>query len=253
MPVEKIEMGITPSVDMTPADVGKVNLGREKFYAFLSRLYAKEVDAETLETIIAVQPTIDLLASAEAADDLREGNGLLQKFVSHVGSLDGKERQDMLTSLSAEYADLFLGLRVKPLLTCESAYLGQFKMYYGRPFWRVKEAYKKSGFEKRKDFLEPEDHVAIELDFMANLCKSVRLSLDDKKVTDSLRYLAVQKEFLEDHALRWIPHLCETLKTAAGSNLYKSLAFLTKGFISTDAGVVDELTERLKLTENTRL
>ena len=242
---EKIGMGLISSGALTLQDVGKVSRGRESVYAFLSRLLGKEVDEEALEMIIAAQPTVDLLASSQQTEELKEGNRLLRDFVDQAKSLKGKEKQDLLTGLAAQYADLFLGLRSKPLLVCESAYLGQWRMYYGKPFWQVKDLYSRSGFEKRKNFLEPEDHVAVELDFMANLCRQTHLSLDEKNVENAVRYLALQKEFLMDHVVKWVPDLCEALKKTAESSLYKSLASLTSGFISMEAGVVDELAKTL--------
>jgi anaerobic sulfite reductase subunit A len=243
---ENIGMGLISSRAPTLQDVWKVSRGRENFYAFLSRLFGKEVDEEALKMIIASQPTVDFLASSQQTKELKDGNRLLRNFVDQAKSLNAREKQDLLTGLAAEYADLFLGLRSKPVLVCESAYLGEYRMYYGKPFSQVKDLYGRSGFEKRKNFLEPEDHVAVELDFMANLCRQTHLSLDEKNVQNAVHYLAMQKEFLMDHVLRWVPDLCETLKKTAESSLYKSLASLTSGFISMEAGVVDELAKTLE-------
>lgn len=257
------EMSLTRMDALSVEDVRAVNFGREKIYAFLSRIFAKEVDGETLNTIIAVQPTIGLLASSHETEELNEGSRLLQDFISQVKALKGKEKEDLIRDLRTEYATLFLAVGVmwsprrmkkKHLLVCESAYPAQVsdmlehkhEIYYGRPFRLVKDAYSRSGFEKRKDFLEPEDHVAVELDFMANLCRQTHLSLDEKNLERASRYLKLQKEFLRDHLLRWVPTLCEDMKDAGESKLYQALAYLTKGFISMEEQLVEELVKILE-------
>jgi len=233
-------------------DVRKAALGRENFYAFLSRLYAREVDEEMLKTIIATQPTINFLASSQETQEFEKGNAILQEFVSHAKTLKGKEIRNLITDLRVEYAAMFLAvgkpLKFKgPLLTSESAYLGDHgASYYDKPFDVVKDTYSSAGFEKRKDFLEPEDHVAIELEYMANLSRQTYVSLDERKPDSASGYLKLQKEFLRDHLLRWVPKLCEGMKDLAESKLYQSLAFLTEGFILMDEQVVDELTKALR-------
>ena len=245
------EMGLTGVGALSVEDVRTVNVSRERFYAFLSRLFAKEVDEEALNTIVTAQPTIHSLASSQEAEELKDGSRLLQDFIGQAGVLKGKEKQDWITDLRAEYAALFLAVGMpykgkERLLTCESAYLGKHHTYYDRPFFLVKDAYKRSGFEKRKDYLEPEDHIAVELDYMANLCKQSQLSLEENNLEDTSRYLNLQKDFLRDHLLKWVPDLCKSLKETADSKLYKSLAYLTNGFISMEGEVVDELAETLQ-------
>lgn len=241
-------MKLTSSGAPTLRDVGKMNRGRENFYAFISRLFAKELDEESLKMITAAQKTVDFLASSQQTQELKEGSNLLREFVDQTKALEGTVKQDLLTGLAVEYADLFLGVqgRTEPLLICESAYLGKFRMYHGRPLSQVRYMYRMSGFEKREDFHEPEDHIAVELDFMANLCKQTHLSLEEDNLEDALRYLKVQKEFLRDHLLKWVTDLCENLKMQAQSKLYKSLAYITNGFTSMEAQVVDEFAKTLE-------
>lgn len=112
--------------------------------------------------------------------------------------------------------------------------------------------YQRSGFEKRKDYLEPEDHIAVELDYMANLCKQTHSSLEEKNLGEALRYVYLQRGFLTSHLRRWVPELCESLKDAAGSKLYKSLAYLTNGFISMEDEFVNELANTLEISSGSK-
>jgi anaerobic sulfite reductase subunit A len=245
------ETGLTGKNALSLEDLRMVNLSREKLYAFLSRLFAKEVDAETLTTITAVQPAIDLLASSQETREFEDGSRLLQEFIAETKALPSEGREGLIKDLRAEFAGLFLAVgfpyrRKEHLLTCESAFSGKYRTYYDRPYLQVRNLYRRSGFEKRKDFLEPEDHIAVELDYMANLCKQTHLSLEDENFEDASRYLQLQKGFLRDHLLKWVPQLCKSLKEGTESKLYKSLAHLTNGFTSMEEQVVDELGRALE-------
>jgi TorA maturation chaperone TorD len=65
-------------------------------------------------------------------------------------------------------------------------------------------------------------------------------------VEGACRYLNLQKNFLKNHLLKWVPDLCKSLKETADSKLYKSLAYLTNGLVSMEAEVVEEFTKTLE-------
>jgi TorA maturation chaperone TorD len=107
------------------------------------------------------------------------------------------------------------------------------------------EAYRSLGFEKEKGFPDPEDHIAVEFEFMATLCRWTSKTLEKEDVENALAYFNLQREFLRDHIMRWVPQLCEKLRDAATSSYYKGLADLTDGFITLDNQIPDHLSEIL--------
>jgi len=223
-----------------------VNLTRATMYSFLSRAFKIEVDDRFLLEIGEVEPTLRLLSQSQAGNELKEADRLLAEFAEQSKDLKGEKKESLLTELAAEYASLFLGMGPKPVHLVESVHLSKDHLLYQQPFHEIIQAYKSLGYEKEKGFQEPEDHVAVEFDFMAKLCRWTAKTLDDGDIEKAIAYLNLQKEFLRDHLNLWVPKLCQELEKAAASPLYKGLAHLTKGFVAMDDGIPDHLTETLK-------
>lgn len=231
---------------MSIAEASKVNLTRAAIYSFLSRAFKIEVDGGFLQDIGEIEPTLRILSESQAGNELKEANRLLVEFAKQSKDLKEEKKEGLLTRLAAEYASLFLGMGPKPVHLVESVYLSKDHLLYQKPYHEIIQAYKSLGYEKEKGFQEPEDHVAVEFDFMSNLCKWTSKTLDDGEVEKAIAYLNLQKEFLNDHMYQWVPLLCQELEEAATSPLYKALAHLTKGFITLDDEIPDHLTEILK-------
>lgn len=224
-----------------------MNLTRAAIYAFLSRAFKSEVDKSFLEKVIAIEPTVKLLSESQEEEDLKEADRLLHEFAQQV-----KKRQDteehLIGDLAAEYASLFLGVSPNTVHLVESVYLGKDHLLYEKPYHEVLQAYRSLGFEKEEGFLEPEDHIAMEFEFMANLCRWEAKTIEMGDVENSTKYLNLQKEFLSEHLMKWVPELCHKLKGAAISTFYRAIAYLTSGFLILDHEMPDQLTEILKST-----
>jgi TorA maturation chaperone TorD len=231
-------------------DAVRVNLTRAGVYSFLSRAFKVEVDDLFIETVKEIEPTLNVLSEAQGGSELKEGVKLLVDSASQLRALKGDERKRALTDLAAEYATLFLNVGEKPVHLIESVYLGKDHLLYEQPYHEIMDAYRSLGFEKEKDFREPEDHVSVEFDFMAALCRWTAKTLEKNDIKNTLAYINLQKEFLNDHIMKWVPQLCEKLKEGATSNLYKSLAYLTAGFISLESQIPDHLRDILTGSES---
>jgi TorA maturation chaperone TorD len=221
-------------------------LARAAIYSFLSRGFKKEVDSRFLQNVGTIEPTLGLLSRSQTGSELIEAHKLLAEFADASKDLGDEKKDALLTSLAAEYAGLFLGMGPKPVHPVESVYLGGAHLLYEQPYHEVVQVYKNLGYEKDKNFKEPEDHVAVEFDFMANLCKWTSKTLDDGDVDTAIRYLSLQKEFLKNHMTRWVPALCQELSKTANSSFYKALAHLANGFVAMDDQVPDHLKEDLE-------
>lgn len=230
----------------------KVNITRGMMYTFLSRVFKVEVDERFLESLTSIEPIIRHLSESYEDKELREGNRLLNEFIEHTNGLKGAERKALLTDLAVEYANLFLGVGVNPVHLVESVYLGKDHLLFEEPYHQVLEAYRSLGFEKEKGFTEPDDHVAIEFEFMANLCRWTTKTLEKRDVSNAIAYLNLQREFLTDHVMKWVPDLCAKLKGAATSSLYRAAAHLTNGFITLDTEIPNHLTALLKNATSTQ-
>jgi TorA maturation chaperone TorD len=238
-----------PKNSTSATQIQKVNVTRAALYSFLSRAFKVEADQRFLDSVIAMEPTFRSLSdsqSGEESEELDQGSKGLLEFTKQVRELDDKQREKLLLDLAVEYASLFLGVGLKHVYLVESVYLGKEHLLYEAPFHEVLDAYRSLGFEKDKDYREPEDHVAVEFEFMARLCQWTSQTLEKKDLENTITYLNLQKEFLKDHISRWIPELCHKLDDATENPFYKTLAHLTLGFVTMENEIPDHMIGILK-------
>lgn len=227
------------------SEAENVNLGRARIYDFLSRAFKKEIDEHFVEVIASTSTTLEELSESQNSEEMKEGSDLLLDFTDTLSLLNSEGRKWLISNLAAEYTQLFMKAGPYRVDLVESVYLGKNHAPYQEPYFEVARAYSMLGFEKEKDFTEPEDHVAIELEFMTNLCKWTARTLESGNVQDATKYLNLQKEFLREHILKWVPDLCLKLRDAATSSFYRSLAYLTSGFIALDERMPSQIAETL--------
>jgi TorA maturation chaperone TorD len=230
-------------------ELERINVSREILYSFLARVFLVEVDNEFITTIIAIQPTIESLASKQDGTELKKTSMSLTEFGRRAAGLPAGGRTKLLTDLAAEYASLFLAAGKlgdrRIVFPCESAYFTTPPRNFGDPYHEVIDAFKSVGYEKPRNFLDPEDHIATELDFMAHMSRQVRISIQEEKYDYAIRYLKLQREFLRDHLLRWVGKLCSAILQVAQNEFYQSIATITNGFVMMDEHIIDQMVKIL--------
>lgn len=105
----------------------------------------------------------------------------------------------------------------------------------------VLHVYRGAGFAKNPGFKEPEDHLAVELAFMALLCGRAVEALRAGDEAGAERQLRAQREFLSDHLLNWIDRFTADVRKAAEDGFYFDLATFTEGFLTADAAELAEV------------
>lgn len=227
-------------------DIKNAMRTRIALYSFLSRAFRKEVDDQFLQMIRAMSDTIRILASQQEEEEFSQASSELAKFSRQVEEASGKARDDLLIDLAAEYAGLFLNAGPKPVFLVESVYLTQDHLLYGKPYFAVLDAYRVLGFDKVKDFKEPEDHVAVELEFMAHLCNFALRALEEANLEYAKGYLKNQEEFLTDHLSKWVPELAHGLKETSSTTFYRAMAYLLNGFIRMEKELFPHLIDEVE-------
>ena len=107
---------------------------------------------------------------------------------------------------------------------------------------QVKAIYAKAGFEKNPSFKEPEDHIAVELSFMAEICNQVidALKADNMQAAEAL--LHCQHQFMQDHIINWLnPFYADVQKATNNEGFYLLLMTATYLFIELDQDILLEL------------
>ncbi len=206
---------------------------RRNFYAFLYRMYLEEPPRELADDLVKGRISFPDLIPLD--EELSEGFRGLKEFIEKG---KGKEVDELYEDLVDEYTRLFVGPHRLPVQPYESWWVDGKLM--GESLLKVKRDYRKAGIVKARDYAEPEDHIAFELKFMHHLCE---LGLSAENEEKRRECLNLQKRFLNDHLLKWVPDFCDALYECESSDFYKGIAKLTKGFLLLEDAVIEEILE----------
>ena len=217
---------------------------RRLMYAFLSRMYEKEISLDLLRELLDERNPFLKSESLELAGDEKLSRG----FETLKGYLKVAARRDLnqvKLELAVEYANLFLGIKRKPPHPSESLYTSQEQSMYQEPRDRVLSSYWEAGVDKTKEYREPEDHIAIELQFMEYLCRKTVEAIRKGEREEAVKYLEFQDRFVGDHLTKWVPQLVSDILESAEVDFYKAIGEITDAFIAIDekavAGSLNEM------------
>jgi anaerobic sulfite reductase subunit A len=101
--------------------------------------------------------------------------------------------------------------------------------------------YRENGVDKVRGFDVPEDHLAIELEFMAYLCAETKKAYEAGNLSEIDRLIGVQRNFIESHLLNWTPKFFCEVKQFARTDFYRGVATITEGFLNTDKYLLDDI------------
>lgn len=208
------------------------------FYLFLSRSFSREADKLFLQSLFEVSNSLQESLKDVEESSLNQGRELLENFCKEIR---GVGEEVVLGDLARHYAFLFLGVGSENVALCESAYRNERGLLFQNAYFDILEKYKEVGLGKREDFPEPEDHLSLELAFMAHLSRWSISSIETGKEEEVEKYYQYQRNFLKDHLLPWIPPFAKGLSEISPSAFYKALAYLVEGYIKIDFEFLDSL------------
>ncbi|MCC6345990.1 MAG: molecular chaperone TorD family protein [Nitrospirales bacterium] len=207
-------------------------------YRFLSRSHKTEADSDFLETLTSLLPYIMEMSFQSGNESLERGGALLGSFACRLSSLSPDGKAELILELHREFASLFLvGTHTIPC--SESVYRSPERLVKQEPRERVMESYRDAGFAVSPHWREPEDHIAIELEFMANVSRVAYEAAERGDSEGLRRSLHCQKEFMEQHLAMWVPHFCALLAARAEDvGFYQAVSHLTAGFLEMDCDLL---------------
>ncbi len=209
-------------------DLTEVIEFRSEFYRLLSSLFLKEASMEVLEKLSSLSlPPVRSKKSIE---------GLIPP--------KGKELKSFKEELDVDFARIFLGMNSKGAFPYESVYRSKLGLLMQDPFDEVRAFYNKTGVTKNSCLPEPDDHIGIELAFMATLAHQAGMALKNGNKQEALTHLEQQREFLRQHLSPWVLSLCMDIQEVAWTEFFKSLASLLEAWVCSDQ---EELDRAIKL------
>jgi TorA maturation chaperone TorD len=199
---------------------------RSNIYGFLSSMFREEITAERLQLI---------------------KGPFIKKVLTEMGwqydIFSQKNQEKLLEDLAVEYARLFLGPD-KHISPHESVHHqrddGDWGTHWGASTVDVKKFIESAGLEYKQEYSGMPDHISAELDFMAEAAGREAQAIEEKDWEGALYCQKIEKKFIYEHLLKWIPTFCDKIISQAEISFYGDLADVTKKFIILDSEAIDE-------------
>ncbi|MBI5253700.1 MAG: molecular chaperone TorD family protein [Euryarchaeota archaeon] len=211
---------------------------------------------------------------------LAEGRSDVYKFLSFVYSKPSKEFVDKikeskflsietaeLEEFEVEYTRLFAASGEHYIPPYESVYKDKWTIdYVGMPhlglpprrevveglLWgdstvAVQKKYRKAGLEVSENDREIPDHISVELEFMHYLCGKEAEAWKSGNKSEAVKYLEMQKEFLNEHLAAWVEKFCTKVEERAQYDFYRIMARLTREYVRLEQAEIESFIENAKL------
>jgi putative dimethyl sulfoxide reductase chaperone len=199
--------------------------GEALLCGLLGRILYEDLDRAWLRSLIAEDVFAESPFGMEQTE-IQRGLELLQRWTAeNRGGISDEE----MTSIETDHLRLFVGLDHVLAPVWESVYFTESHLVFQESTLQVREWYARFGLQMKRLHREPDDHIGLELSFIAHLASRAVQAIEeaDEASLDSL--LQAQRHFLSEHLLRWGPAWAKLVKKHAQTDFYRGLAHLTHG------------------------
>jgi len=199
---------------------------RSEVYKFLATVLHDEIDRQLLEKLS--QPTF-FAALAELAAPSSGGNiaAGVQQFSTALANCSPAE---LYHELRFDYAELFLNAGSNPCFPYASCYFNNEPLVMQEPVFTLRESLHRAGAQKRTDYPDLDDHIAVELEFMRFLL--------EKSATDP-QALAWSASFFTEQLSGWATRFAESLTAGARSDFYRALGQIMAEFFDQEKALTE--------------
>ncbi len=208
-------------------DLAETARERSNVYSLLATIYHKELTTTLLKQI--KDPQFLRVLSDQG---VQLGDDILQR-----------SEDELIEDLAVEYTRLFLGPG-KHISPHESVHHerndGDWGTLWGKDTVLVKKFIETAGLAYKSGYSGLPDHISVELEFMHEVTRREAQAWEEKDNDGALYCLKMEKKFIEDHLVKWIPLFCDKIITQAELSFYREMAKLTKSFIELEKKEIDK-------------
>ena len=191
---------------------------------------------QLLQSLFGVEPSEGQLAVVAQGETAAACEAVGGESLRAVGERLAKAALEAaLEDLHCTYNRLVVGPGSLLAPPWESVYTSHGRLVMQPSTLEVRSAYHKCGFEPALCRRVPDDHVALELDFMAALAKEAleaRQRADAKGARDAL---AASAQFLQEHLGVWVQEFADALRGKGRAPRYAPVACALAAFVASDA------------------
>jgi TorA maturation chaperone TorD len=213
----------SPAVEQDLQECILLSQSRAATYTLLSRIWGAEVDEGLYRQLrLTAFPRLSQLPAMDQA----------YRRLEQALSDDASNR---LTLLAIDYARLCLGSDHREGADpYESVHRNKEGLMMQDDWEAVLRLYTELGLSRTEGTHETEDHLALELECMAQLCARQEAALQAGALPEASWWLEQQERMLDEHLLRWVPSFVRRVEKLGQTDFYKAFGALTREFLKMD-------------------
>ena len=226
---------MTENIELTTPEWQEKLTGELLLFTLLGKMLLQIPEKHWLQPLLDE----DLFAEAPFAEQqtkVIQGLTLLRKWSQEY---ETTLTPDLLNDLKADYTRLFTGLIKIPVAPWESVFFTEERLVFQKQTQDVRGWYRRYGMAVTNQYKEPEDHIGLELTFIAHLAKIGLAALATQNEVDFEGALAAQRDFAAKHLFLWAPLWCSLIQEYAQTDFYRGLAQIVNGALIELAAVLN--------------
>jgi TorA maturation chaperone TorD len=202
--------------------------GRHAVYDFLAQLFLTPIPTPGHDCARTYLRAIEDYACVSDLEDFRDGMRSLGRFKAVAAGCDLEEVQ---RQLAVDRTRLCRGI------AGEAALMPPYEAPYVMPekeidrLLAIVRFYRKAGLQVSEDHPERMDFIGFELAFMAELCAREGAALAADDANEYRAVLGWEKEFLQEHLLRWAVDYCGQMIEHANTDFFRGIGYLMRAFL----------------------
>ncbi|MGF1692900.1 molecular chaperone TorD [Photobacterium kagoshimensis] len=201
------------------------NEQRAEIYWWMSSLLARELTNEDLDQYYGGE-MYTFLSGLGMTEELKAPVEAFREAITRVQGREGAQLE-----LAADFCGLFLSTPKSGALPYASMYIGESGLLNDKPAQEMNALFSQYEIAQRKEFNEPADHIAIELDFLGNLIILANQQDDEEKREEAMQ---AQLSFMNEHLMTWLPQFAKECNTRDKFGFYAAAVNLLLAFCQLD-------------------
>ncbi len=193
-------------------------------YEFLGRIFSAPPADHLIRSLVGEELLEDWPLESDEPD-VRTGLALMREFCRDGGA--SPER-----ALVQDHDRLFVTPGEAFVRPWESVYRSADHLLFDRETLEVQREYRRYGMPVPHPDREPEDHLGLELLFVAHLCGLGLEALERERLDALGRVVEAARRFVEDHLNRWAGECLGLVVERAETAFYRGAAHLARGCLA---------------------
>jgi putative dimethyl sulfoxide reductase chaperone len=134
--------------------------------------------------------------------------------------------------LQLDYTRLFIGIDSVLAPPWESVHLSREHLLFQEQTVQVRHWYLRYGLQVIQKDKEPDDHIGLEMTFLAHLAGQALVALQEVQSEERFdALLTAQRHFLAQHPLCWVSQWSAQVTRNAATDFYRGIGWLTHGLL----------------------